>query len=150
MTPSSQQATLELEKSVYVTRHMQKSVGTDPSLSPEGSAAAEALAHALVDRGISKIFATQTRRAMETAAPLAERIGLEVTAYDPNSPQQLANEVAAAKGSVLVVGHSNTVHDLVARFGGETPPAPLSEQDYGAVFVINPNRSVTVFDVGTF
>lgn len=148
MTSSSQQAALELEKTIYVTRHMQKLDGADPSLSPEGAAAAEALADFLVDRGISKIFATQTRRAMETAAPLAKLIGVKVTAYDPRNSQQLAIEVAASKGSVLVIGHSNTVHDLVQRFGGKTPPAPLSEQDYGAVFVINPRGDVTVFEVG--
>ena len=135
------------ERLVYVTRHMQKLGGDDPSLSAEGAAAAERLADALENKGISAIFATSTRRAMETAAPLALRTEVQVTAYDPRDPQALVAAAAASPGAVLVVGHSNTVHDLVARFGGRTPPAPLTEQDYGTVFVISATGGVDVFEL---
>lgn len=124
------------DKIVYVTRHMHKADGPDPVLSPEGVAAAERLAALLADKGITAIYATATRRAMETAAPLARRTGVPVTAYDPADPGALVAAAAAAPGAVLVVGHSNTVHDLVTRFGARTPPAPLTDNDYGRVFVV--------------
>jgi phosphohistidine phosphatase SixA len=130
------QATAAAEqKPVFVVRHLQKAAGDDPSLTPEGAAAALRLADLLEDDGITAIFATPTRRAMETAQPLANRLGIAVTAYDPRQPETLATAVAAAPGAVLVVGHSNTVHDLVGRFGGTAPP-PLSEEDYGTVWVV--------------
>jgi broad specificity phosphatase PhoE len=89
----------------------------------------------LAKSGIKAIFATPTRRAMETAQPLAARIGLTVKPYDPSKPDALAAAVAAMPGAVLVVGHSNTVPDLVARFGGKQP-VTLGEQDYGTIFVV--------------
>jgi broad specificity phosphatase PhoE len=120
---------------VIVMRHLQKADGADPPLSAEGSANARAVADMLAKSGIKAIFATPTRRAMETAQPLAARIGLTVKPYDPSKPDALAAAVAAMPGAVLVVGHSNTVPDLVARFGGKQP-VTLGEQDYGTIFVV--------------
>lgn len=134
--PNSSEAVVE-ENTIFVIRHLQKAQGDDPSLSKEGAAGAERLADLLADKGVAAIFATQTRRAMETGAPLANRIGVPVTAYDPGNPQSLVAVIASTKGAVLVVGHSNTVHDLIDRLGGE-PPAPLTDQDYGTIFMIDP------------
>jgi broad specificity phosphatase PhoE len=89
--------------------------------------------------GIKAIFATPTRRAIETAQPLAAKLGIAITPYDPRNPDALAKTVGAMPGAVLVVGHSNTVPDLVARFGGKQA-VTLTEQDYGTVFVVTPGQ----------
>jgi len=120
---------------IFVMRHLQKAEGNDPPLSPEGAANAKALADLLARSGIKAIFATPTRRDIETAAPLAARLGIKVTSYDAANPGALVSAVAAIPGSVLVVGHSNTVPDLVARFGGKQP-VTLTEQDYGTLFAV--------------
>ncbi len=133
-------------KTIYVTRHMQKAQGDDPPLSSEGTAAAERVADMLADRNIAAIFATPTRRAMETAAPLSRRTGVEITAYDPRNPQAVATLVKATQGAVLVVGHSNTVHDLIGRFGGDPPPQ-LTEEDYGTIFMIDSKGEVRRFEL---
>lgn len=125
---------------VYVVRHFEKGPGDDPSLTPQGAARAKALARMLVSSGITAIFATPTRRAIESAAPLAQRLGINVTPYDPRDPEALARAVAAANGAVLVVGHSNTVPELVERFGGARP-APLTEADYGTLFEVTPGST---------
>lgn len=122
-------------ETVFVMRHLQKVDGADPPLSPEGAANAQLLARMLAKSGIRAIFATPTRRAMETAQPLATKLALPVTSYDPADPAGLARKIAAMSGSVLVVGHSNTVPDLVARFGGKQPVS-LTDQDYGTLFVV--------------
>lgn len=129
------------EKTIFVIRHLQKAQGEDPSLNSEGVAAAVRLANMLADKGISAIYATPTHRAMETAAPLGRKTGVAITEYDPQNPESLVASVAENEGAVLVVGHSNTVPDLVVRFGGHSPPQ-LTEQDYGTVFRVDATGEV--------
>jgi len=125
---------------VYVVRHLQKAEGADPPLSAEGAANAKLLAERLANSGIKAIFATPTARAMQTGEPLAKALGLAVTTYDPRDPTGLVKAASAVSGAVLIVGHSNTVPDIVARFGGT--PVPLTEQDYGTVFVVKPGNAM--------
>ncbi|GAA4723267.1 histidine phosphatase family protein [Sphingomonas lutea] len=120
---------------VYVMRHLQKATGDDPVLTPEGVANANGLAAQLANSRIRAVFATATRRAAQTGEPLARAQGLTVTTYDPRNVPALVAAVNAISGNVLVVGHSNTVPDLVAAFGG-TKPAPLTEADYGTIYVV--------------
>ena len=132
--------------SVFVVRHLQKGEGADPALTPEGAANAVRLAAMLKGKGIVAVFASPTKRAMETGEPLAKALGIAVTPYDPGKPALLAAKVAAAAGPVLIIGHSNTVPDLVQLFGGARP-APLSEQDFGTVYDIEPGGQVTTAQV---
>ena len=131
--------------SYYVMRHLQKASATDPdpSLSAEGKDNAERL-HALVEANPpSAIYASPTRRAMETAAPLAARLGLATKAYDPRDTTGLAARVQAETGSVLIVGHSNTVPGIVEALGGMRP-AELTEEDYGDVWIVARDGGATV------
>ncbi len=125
---------------VYVMRHLQKAAGDDPALTQEGANLAELLAGQLGDAGIKAVFATSTRRATQTGEPLARSLGIGVTPYDPRDVPRLVAAVRAVPGNVLVVGHSNTVPELVAAFGG-AKPAPLTEQDYGAIYQITAGSS---------
>ena len=131
---------------IYVVRHFQKGEGADPSLTVEGAANAQRLAAMLKDKGIAVIFATPTRRAMETAAPLAKLLGIRVRPYDPSGFGQLAALAAAAGGPVLIVGHSNTVPSIVEYLGGARP-SPLSDQDYGTLFEVEPGGKVVTIPV---
>lgn len=125
---------------VYVIRHLQKAEGTDPPLSTAGAANAQILAGRLAQSGIKAIFATPTQRAMQTGEPLAKKLGIAVTTYDPRDSAALVKAVAAVDGAVLIVGHSNTVPDIVTRLGGASI-APLGDQDYGTIFVVRPGSS---------
>jgi broad specificity phosphatase PhoE len=141
-----QTAPVPAAKSVFVVRHFQKSEGTDPSLTAEGAANAQRLAAMLKDKGVTAIFATPTKRAMETAAPLAAQLGLAVTPYNPSDPPALLAAVRSTSGSALVVGHSNTVPDLVEMFGG-AKPAPLSDSDFGTVYEVEADGKVVAIPV---
>ena len=125
---------------IYVIRHLQKAEGNDPPLSAEGAADAQKLVTILGKRKIRAIFATPTRRAVETGEPLAKALKLTVNSYDPKDPAALKKAVDATKGAALIVGHSNTVPDIVAQFGGEQV-GPLADTDYGTVFVVTPGTS---------
>lgn len=125
---------------IYVVRHLQKAEGNDPPLSAEGAANAQKLVTVLGKRKIKAIFATPTRRAVETGEPLAQALKLNVTSYDPKDPAALKKAVDAIKGAALIVGHSNTVPDIVAQFGGEQV-GPLADTDYGTVFVVTPGKT---------
>jgi phosphohistidine phosphatase SixA len=136
------QAAVRVNAPVFIIRHFQKATGADPSLTVEGGANAQRLAAILKDKGIKAVFATQTRRAMETGEPLAKALGLTVTPYDPSNVAALAAAVTSAAGPVLIVGHSNTVPELVALFGGARP-APIGDEEYGKLFEVAPNGTVT-------
>lgn len=77
-------------------------------------------------------YATAFRRTQQTAAPAATAHGLAVSSYDA---RQDAGEFAAAlrqrhaRGTVLVVGHSNTVPAIAAALCG-CAVAPINEDEY--------------------
>jgi phosphohistidine phosphatase SixA len=129
----------------YVMRHLEKGEGADPALSAAGAAAAQRLAAWFESRGRpGAIYVSPTRRARETAAPLAARLGLTPKEYNPADTAGLVARVRAEPGSVLMVGHSNTVPDIVAALGG-TRPEPLSDSDYGTVWMVGKDGRTEAF-----
>jgi len=126
-----------------VVRHAEKVMdGTrDPELSNAGLARAESLATLLRSRDVVAAYATDYRRTRDTAAPTAAAHDVSITSYDAEAP---AEAVAArlrrshASGTVLVVGHSNTVPGIVSALCG-CEVAPIDESDYGNLFEIRIN-----------
>ena len=125
----------------YVMRHLQKADGQDPALSEEGARNAERLAPWFAGDRPTAIYVSTTRRARETAAPLAARLGLSVKEYDPRDTPGLVARLKSEAGTVLVIGHSNTVPEIVAQLGGARP-ADLAETDYGDIFRVRRDGSV--------
>jgi len=132
----------------YVMRHLQKEAGQDPVLSEEGRRGAARLADLLAADPPSAIYVSTTRRASETAAPLAARLGITPKPYSPSDTPALIAAVTAEPGTVLIVGHSNTVPEIVERLGGARP-ADLGEADYGDIWhVYGPESRVEKFELG--
>ena len=132
------------EPSIYVLRHLHKAEGQDPGLTDEGRRCAARLAEQLARSGVSAVFASTTRRARETAAPLAARLGVAVSNYDPRDTPGVVARVRAQPGSVVVVGHSNTVPEIVERLGGARP-GDLTEDRYGEVWRVIRSTGATFF-----
>lgn len=125
-------------------RHGEKAtVGQDPELTPQGQARAQAIASILSRAGITAVFSTPTQRTRQTAQPLAQRAGLEVQLYDPRAPRALVEKVKALSGAVLVVGHSNTLPELVRLFGG-APGADIGDDEYDRLYQLTPAVGGTV------
>jgi phosphohistidine phosphatase SixA len=129
---------------VFLARHAEKADdGRDPPLTPAGLERAGLLAALLERQGITGIHSTDYYRTRDTAGPLAEKLGLDVSIYDPAKPGALLAGLMELGGVHMVVGHSNTVPDLVTRLGGE-PGDEIDEQsEYDRLY------QVTVLDDGT-
>jgi broad specificity phosphatase PhoE len=119
---------------VYLVRHAEKLEGWPAEreldalqpLSPAGSARADALASRLKDAGIAAVYTSRTTRTLQTALPLAKAGGLSLAAEDATiRPDEMAAFLArlrerhAADRAVLIVGHSNTIPELLVRLGAE-------------------------------
>jgi broad specificity phosphatase PhoE len=134
----------------YVMRHLERdSAGADPGLNAQGRRHAEGLAAWFAaHRPPAAIYVSATRRARETAAPLAARLGLAMKEYAPLDLDGLVARVKAEKGPVLIVGHSNTVPDIVARLSGARPPA-IPDEEYGDIWrVSGPGPATAHFSLG--
>ena len=132
---------------IYLVRHGEKlAEGKDPDLTPQGQQRAQNIAAMLGKTGIAHIFSTATNRTRQTAQPLAQANRLQVQVYDPGTPQALVAKVKTLDGAVLVVGHSNTLPELVRLFGGQ-PGADIGDNEYDRVYQLIPGPNATVATV---
>ncbi|HEU0051831.1 MAG TPA: histidine phosphatase family protein [Longimicrobium sp.] len=128
---------------VIVVRHAERDQGNDPGLTAAGSARAQALAADLKDAGVAAIYSTQFRRTVDTGKPLADALGQQVNVL-PIDPAQAAAYPAALAADILakhrghtvvVVGHSNTVPQIVKALSGVTVPE-ISDTEYDHMFIV--------------
>ena len=112
----------------------------DPDLSPVGEARAaglgDFLADALAGGKVDYLYAGDTRRAQQTALPIANRFGLPVNLLAPGEWEGLASRLRSDhRGrTVVVVGYDSTVPNLVAQLAGEG--GRVSEAADGVAYVV--------------
>jgi broad specificity phosphatase PhoE len=138
---------------VIVVRHAERAdggagtagtmtTGNDPELSEAGKARADKLAAMLADAGVVAIYTTEFRRTKDTAAPLAAKIGVKV---EPVTSKDVSAVVAKIKshttGAVLVVGHSNTVPQIIKALGGSA--VTMADDEYDSLFFVAANGTTT-------
>jgi len=122
---------------IFIVRHAEKSNNTDkdPDLSLEGKKRAGALAHILKNSEITSVFVTEFKRTQETAAPTARAAHVNPTVVPANDSGKLVEKLRALNGNALVVGHGNTIPDLLKALGIATPVSiPLD--DYTEIFAV--------------
>jgi phosphohistidine phosphatase SixA len=85
--------------------------------------------------GITHIFTTEFQRTRQTAAPLAEALKISPVMAAAKDTAALVRAVTAARGPALVVGHSNTVPEILSGLGVKEK-ITIAEQDYGNLFVV--------------
>lgn len=124
------------EPFVVIVRHAEKIDNSkDPDLSAAGRARAERLAQILKDANITVIFATELKRTQETAAPLSKSIAVAPTIVPAKDYATLVSKLHQVEGNVLVVGHGNTIPDLLKTLGIETP-VQIADDDYTDLLVV--------------
>ena len=121
----------------YVVRHFDTPAGDrDPDLLPDGRARAAQLDRALRRNPPVAIYVSDFRRTRQTVEPLARRLRLTPIVYDPADTPALIALVRAARGPVMIVGHSNTVPAIVEALGAPRP-ADLVHENFGDLWTIN-------------
>ena len=128
---------------VWVVRHAEKLTDNpkdrDPQLSPIGMDRAEALKKYLGGQRIDSIFATNYKRTKLTGFPLADKIGINIKTYAPENQKALAKQLMknALGKKIVIIGHSNTVLDIIEAFGAVKPMKELVEEsDYDYIFAL--------------
>jgi broad specificity phosphatase PhoE len=122
---------------VFIVRHAEKAStgGKDPDLSVQGQKRADALAHILKDSQITSVFVTEFKRTQETAAPTARAANVSPTVVPANDVGVLVEKLRALNGNALVVGHGNTIPDLLKALGIATPVS-IPEDEYTEIFAV--------------
>ncbi len=125
----------------YVVRHAEKEAAapnmtSDVELSAAGKERAQALKNQLEGKKIKQIFSTNTIRTKTTAQPLSDATGIAIQVYDPRDTAFVTRIKNAGNGNVLIVGHSNTVDDLVNKFIDKNELKDLPDTQYGDLFII--------------
>lgn len=125
------------QPTIFFVRHAEKAAtgGDDMDISEAGRARAEALVTVLKDAGISAIYATELKRTQQTAAPVAKALKLEPAVIPAKDNAGLLAKLQGSSGNILVVGHGNTIPDLVKALG-ITTPINIAENDYDNLFVV--------------
>ena len=127
------------QTAIFLVRHAEKvDESRDAALSAAGLARAESLARHLQAAGITAIYTTNFQRTIKTAEPLARRLKLTMTSAD-TPPADLMRMIRerAPQGAVLVVGHSNTVPEMLTALGYPTP-VQIAAEEFDNLFVVVP------------
>jgi broad specificity phosphatase PhoE len=122
---------------IFFVRHAEKATtgGDDMDISETGRARAESLATVLKDAEISAIYTTEFKRTQQTAAPVAKALHLEPAVISSKDRPALIAKLQASSGNVLVVGHGNTIPDLIKTLGISLA-INIAENDYDNLFVV--------------
>ena len=128
---------------IYILRHTEKADDNaeDPELSTQG------IAHALYWRSVlqhtqfDQVFTTDFKRNIQTANLLTTESSIRPELYYPMSFDVLKfiNQIKGQR--VLIIGHSNTIPDMVNRLIGETIYPPMSHENYDVLFIVTINKN---------
>lgn len=120
-----------------IARHADRVVNQD-ALAPQGLVRAQELVHVGEKAGIVAIYHSDTERARQTAAPLATALGITPVIYPANDAAALVSQIFADhRGErVFVVGHSNTVPQIITAAGGPSLP-DIAAVEFDNLFVLS-------------
>jgi Phosphohistidine phosphatase SixA len=140
----------EPTRTVILVRHAERAGGNDPSvgLNEAGRCRAAVLAGMLSGAKVRSIYTSEVARTQQTAEPLAQRLSIkpEVVAAKDLDALVAKLRTGTEDGTVLVVGHSNTIPAIVERLSGKAEPA-IGDGEYDRMFVvtlIGPNQAKVV------
>jgi broad specificity phosphatase PhoE len=124
---------------VVLVRHAEKltTPADDPVLSPQGVARAELLVRMFENSGLNAIYSSQYARTKLTAEPLARKSRIPLETVDAKSTNKLVESILSkhSGGTVLVVGHSNTLPEIIQALGAGKIQE-VDDLDYDNIYVV--------------
>ncbi|HEX8173842.1 MAG TPA: phosphoglycerate mutase family protein [Pyrinomonadaceae bacterium] len=135
---------------VILVRHAEKADAPreDPPLTEAGVARSQKLASLLSSAGVKAIYTSQYLRTKQTIEPLAKQLGITPATITIQSKQSNPREVSEESirkivdrimekpgDTALVVGHSNSVPDVIRMLGGDTVPV-IDERKFDDLFIV--------------
>jgi len=127
---------------VVLVRHAEAGTSAtgDPDLSPAGEARVarlgELLADVLGEQKVDYLYAADTRRAQQTAAPIANQFKLPVNLLASSDWAGIARRIKREhRGkTVVVVGYATTLPVVLSQLGGGSIAMPAA--DYDSIYVV--------------
>lgn len=129
---------------IVLVRHAEKVKGEDPGLTAAGLVWARSLIKLREVFAIKAVYTSDTKRAKMTGEPLAQTLKMTSIQYKvPIDDEKLLADFASqyGGGTVVLVGHSNTIPQLINKAIGESAFANIDEGDFSNLFLLhyNPN-----------
>jgi 2,3-bisphosphoglycerate-dependent phosphoglycerate mutase len=122
-------------------RHAEKDLTqstNDPDLSAEGKKRAQRLTAMFNEGEVTAIYSTPYKRTRQTVEPLATNKRLTVSEYSGNKEDEIdAMLKAHAGGTIIVVGHSNTIPWFANKLLGIEKYRPMEDDDYDNVWMVS-------------
>jgi broad specificity phosphatase PhoE len=129
--------------SVFIVRHAERAdAKADKSLlSRKGKKRAELLSKVLGGVPLKAVYTTEYERTQQTAEPTAKAKGLIVTVTDSEKAADLAAELKLkpAETDVLVVGHTDTIPDILKGLG-VAAEVKIPSDEYDNLFIVTPQK----------
>ncbi|MGK2862515.1 MAG: SixA phosphatase family protein [Chitinophagaceae bacterium] len=141
-------------QTIYLVRHAEKAsaentsdmMDKDPPLTVQGKERTEALREILKTKKIGHVFSTNTVRTKATAAPVSTYFSLETEIYAARPDSSFIARLRSLQKNALVVGHSNTLDDIINQLCGSVKIATtLKETEYDNLFIVKRKKSKMIF-----
>lgn len=145
-------SSLSCTHSYYIVRHAEKAtagpnMSSDVPLTAAGQQRATALKEVLKSKKIDEVFSTNTLRTKSTAQPTADYFGKTIQVYGPMPDSAFIQLLQSKRKNILIVGHSNTVDDIVNRlYGKKAVPGDLPDSEYDNLFIIKRRGNKVFFE----
>ena len=122
---------------VIVVRHAERAGGmaNDVGLSEAGRCRAGVLANMLAGAHVERIYTSEVARTQQTAEPLARKLNVTPQVVPAKDIDALVVKLRAGSGTALVVGHSNTVPEIVEKLGGGRV-APIADTEFDGMYIV--------------
>jgi broad specificity phosphatase PhoE len=122
---------------LLIVRHADRVEGVD-ALTPAGIVRSQELVHVAEKSGLVAIYRSDTERALATAEPLATALGVTPVVYPATDIAGLVATIFSQNTgrTVLIVGHGNTVPQIITAVGGPTLP-DIDALEFDNLFVVS-------------